>query len=163
MGLTGNRLFIYMSIATIAIIFVLLFILILAKGKTITNPTAGNNPPKTAIQIPAQYLNPTAELLEHGRQVYLQNCASCHGDSGKGDGPSGTQFNPRPRDFALDKLINGAKPSDLFRTITTGMPGSMMASFQFLSEPDRAAVAHYVRTFMPDSPNEDASQKAKTN
>ncbi|MCZ7582047.1 MAG: c-type cytochrome [Deltaproteobacteria bacterium] len=34
-----------------------------------------------------------------GKAVYLQYCAACHGESGKGDGPAGAALNPKPRNF----------------------------------------------------------------
>jgi len=34
-----------------------------------------------------------------GKVIFTTNCASCHGDDGKGDGPVGVALNPRPRDF----------------------------------------------------------------
>jgi mono/diheme cytochrome c family protein len=34
-----------------------------------------------------------------GKTVYDANCSSCHGTSGKGDGPVGAALNPPPRDF----------------------------------------------------------------
>jgi mono/diheme cytochrome c family protein len=36
-----------------------------------------------------------------GKTVYEANCASCHGTSGKGDGPVGSALNPSPRDFTV--------------------------------------------------------------
>ena len=32
--------------------------------------------------------------------VYDDNCAGCHGPSGKGDGPAGKMLQPPPQDFA---------------------------------------------------------------
>jgi mono/diheme cytochrome c family protein len=34
-----------------------------------------------------------------GKAPFEANCASCHGTSGKGDGPVGAALNPPPRDF----------------------------------------------------------------
>jgi len=40
-----------------------------------------------------------AEQLEHGRIVYSEQCASCHGQEGKGDGSAARFLDPKPRDF----------------------------------------------------------------
>jgi mono/diheme cytochrome c family protein len=34
-----------------------------------------------------------------GRELYLDECAPCHGAAGRGDGPEGIYFSPRPRDL----------------------------------------------------------------
>lgn len=38
----------------------------------------------------------TGESVERGRKLYAANCASCHGQSGAGDGPAGMALEPRP-------------------------------------------------------------------
>ncbi len=37
--------------------------------------------------------------VENGKALYMQNCASCHGDTGAGDGPTGAALPVKPRDF----------------------------------------------------------------
>ncbi len=39
-----------------------------------------------------------------GQQPYQQQCASCHGNSGKGDGPAARAFNPPPASLLRDEL-----------------------------------------------------------
>ena len=41
---------------------------------------------------------------EAGKAVYLQNCSSCHGDTGKGDGPTGKALPVKPRDFSTGEF-----------------------------------------------------------
>ena len=55
---------------------------------------------------PAQYAgkkNPLAgdaAAAESGKQTYNVYCSSCHGESGKGDGPAASALNPKPQDLA---------------------------------------------------------------
>jgi mono/diheme cytochrome c family protein len=35
-----------------------------------------------------------------GLSIFQQNCAVCHGNGGKGDGPAASGFNPRPANFS---------------------------------------------------------------
>ncbi|AGT09595.1 c-type cytochrome [Paracoccus aminophilus] len=42
-----------------------------------------------------------------GKSDYAQFCASCHGPSGKGDGPVAAELKPRPADLTLLAKRNG--------------------------------------------------------
>jgi cytochrome c oxidase cbb3-type subunit 2 len=86
-----------------------------------------------------------------GREIYLRECAACHGDRGDGDGPAAAFLNPRPRNFlsGLFKLrttASGETPrtDDVLRTIERGIPGTAMPGFAFLGEVERQNVAAYV-------------------
>ncbi|MFP6661816.1 MAG: c-type cytochrome, partial [Myxococcota bacterium] len=41
-----------------------------------------------------------ADDVAAGKLLFETNCASCHGLTGKGDGPVGAVLTPKPRDFA---------------------------------------------------------------
>lgn len=92
-----------------------------------------------------------------GKTLYTTNCASCHGDSGKGDGPVGSVLNPPPRDFTQGGFkfdANGdgtpGEDEDLKMVITKGagaFGGSpLMAPWPTLSDTDIANVVAYIRT-----------------
>lgn len=103
---------------------------------------------------------PTSEyvLASEGRGVYSSACAPCHGQRGDGEGPAARSINPGPRDFTAGvfkfrSTPSGALPteSDLFRTITEGVPGTWMPAWEdLLSEEQRWAVVAYVKTLVPD-------------
>jgi mono/diheme cytochrome c family protein len=44
---------------------------------------------------------------EKGKAPFVQNCAPCHGQGGKGDGAAAAALNPKPRDLT-DKAYMGA-------------------------------------------------------
>ncbi|MGZ6070524.1 MAG: c-type cytochrome, partial [Myxococcaceae bacterium] len=48
-----------------------------------------------------------AETLNLGRTAYLQYCRACHGDQGKGDGPSAPGLRPPPRNFTQGEFKFG--------------------------------------------------------
>src|SRR5262249_51350467 len=75
----------------------------------------------------------TPQLIEHGKAVYGQNCAACHGIKGDGNGDAAAFLLPRPRNFVqanyrLRSTPTGQLPTDvdLFRAVSLGMPGTPM-------------------------------------
>jgi mono/diheme cytochrome c family protein len=86
----------------------------------------------------------TPELLETGRVSFKLNCASCHGERGEGDGVSAEALDPKPRNFAREPFKYGAKPAQIFRTISKGIPGTAMLAFTELTEVERWALAYHV-------------------
>ncbi|MFB6372710.1 MAG: c-type cytochrome, partial [Bradymonadaceae bacterium] len=45
-------------------------------------------------------VEPTGQKqLEQGKKLFKSQCASCHGETGKGDGPAGKALKPSPRNF----------------------------------------------------------------
>jgi mono/diheme cytochrome c family protein len=55
-----------------------------------------------------------------GKAKYAQLCASCHGASGKGDGPAAGALNPKPRDHSDGKYMKTLKDGDIFKIIKEG-------------------------------------------
>ena len=96
----------------------------------------------------------TAELATKGRQVYENNCASCHGDTGAADGLCAAFLSPQPRDFTTGvyrfKTTPGSEmptDQDLFRTVSLGIHSTGMPPWQFLlSEEDRWALVAHLKT-----------------
>jgi mono/diheme cytochrome c family protein len=94
----------------------------------------------------------SAETIARGKLVYAeQQCASCHGERGLGDGPSAKTLKDsegRPievRDFTAGVFRGGSEPIDLYYRFTTGMDGSPMPSFgDLLDETDRWALVDYI-------------------
>ena len=96
---------------------------------------------------PATVMTATPKLLARGEVLFKQNCTSCHGDSGRGDGPAVATLNPKPRNFTQpDKWTRGYRITDIFTTVTVGVKGTGMAAFDFVVPADRMALVHYVRS-----------------
>ena len=95
------------------------------------------------------------ENLSSGRAVYQEACAVCHHTRGTGDGPAAHFLSPRPRDFTegIFKIRSSlflATDDDLYRTITQGVPGTLMPAFAYLTEGERRDVVAYVKSFAED-------------
>ena len=73
-----------------------------------------------------------------GRALFMDNCAQCHGTSGRGDGPWAAELTPHPSD--LTQLSENGKFSKA-RVLSiidgydrTGLPGQDMPEFGLLLE-----------------------------
>jgi mono/diheme cytochrome c family protein len=96
---------------------------------------------------PATVMTPNPKLLARGEVLFKQNCTSCHGDTGRGDGPAIATLNPKPRNFTQSQgWSHGYRITDIFATITNGVKGTGMASFEFILPADRMALVHHVRS-----------------
>jgi high-affinity iron transporter len=85
--------------------------------------------------------------FEAGKKLFAENCASCHGETGKGDGPSRATMNPKqppPANFTDPEFIAGLSPFKAFNAISFGVENTAMASFAALSEDERWQLAFYV-------------------
>lgn len=103
----------------------------------------------------------TPALIAHGKEIFAIQCATCHGPNGEGNGPAAAALNPHPRNFhAAEGWVNGRKPSQVFKTLKEGIPGSGMASFATLPPDDRWALAHFVLTFGSPPPSDSAGDLA---
>lgn len=85
--------------------------------------------------------------LASGRTLYVENCAQCHGATGKGDGPGASSMNPKtppPANFTDPERMAGLSPFKAFNTASFGVEGTAMASFAAFTEEQRWQVAFYV-------------------
>jgi mono/diheme cytochrome c family protein/uncharacterized protein (DUF1778 family) len=96
---------------------------------------------------------PTKESINRGAILFKQNCVSCHGDDGRGDGVSAASMKVKPRNFHLSTGWRfGRKISQMYTTLQKGIPESGMPAFNYTPPADRFAIINYVRTFANDFP-----------
>jgi mono/diheme cytochrome c family protein len=84
---------------------------------------------------------------QEASQVFAQQCASCHGSSGKGDGPAGQYLNPKPTDFATS--LKGKSDDWIAKAISGGgaaIGGSaVMPPFPNLSADQVKGLVDYIK------------------
>ena len=98
-------------------------------------------------------LSLTGEDLETGEIIYQQNCMSCHGETGDGEGPKSGSLTTDLPDWTNPASLANLSTEDLYQAITTGIAPEMPTYKDFLSESDRRAVAAYVQSFLFSIPD----------
>ncbi len=99
-----------------------------------------------ALELPAGELSIAA-----GRQIYETSCASCHGETGMGDGPAAKGMDPAPPAIGDAEAMADATPALLYRVISVGVPGTQMVAWgSTLSEQQRWEVVAYLQTLHYD-------------
>jgi cbb3-type cytochrome c oxidase subunit III len=98
----------------------------------------------------AKMKNPVAmspESIAAGQKVYAQNCASCHGESGKGDGKMGAELKPPPSNLADADWKHGSSDGEIFTVIRDGVQKTGMKSFKSKLTTDQIwQVVNYVHS-----------------
>ncbi|MFN2384577.1 MAG: c-type cytochrome [Gemmatimonadota bacterium] len=108
------------------------------------------------------------EALAEGRATYEKiECWKCHGQAGRGDGPSAPTLEDeddhpvRAADLTENWLFNGGGSVEaIYTRLLTGLSGTPMPSFadlvdaEVVTEEQLWNVAHYVRSLAPEKPPE---------
>lgn len=96
-------------------------------------------------------LTDTPEVLAAGQTIYRQHCASCHGESGRGDGPVAATLPGLPADFTVPHFATHTD-GEVFDWIQNGKPSTAMPAFgDQLSEEQIWQVVTYIRKIYQDA------------
>ncbi|HJR66967.1 MAG TPA: cytochrome c/FTR1 family iron permease [Gemmatimonadaceae bacterium] len=77
-----------------------------------------------ALELPTRALDVAA-----GGALYAQNCASCHGATGMGDGPAARGMTPAPPPLGDAEAMADLTPALIFRVISVGIAGTPMIAW----------------------------------
>ncbi len=98
--------------------------------------------PETYQSTPVPF---DAISISNGSALFTQNCATCHGPQGKGNGIIAKTFNPPPTDLLTEAHTAKHTAGDFFHWLTYGISERGMPSFSSkLSEEDRWDVVNYI-------------------
>jgi mono/diheme cytochrome c family protein/uncharacterized membrane protein len=90
------------------------------------------------------------ESIARGQMLFTQNCALCHGETGRGDGPQAAGLRIQPANlydhvpYHPDQFFYGA--------ITNGLGGVMPAFKSIISDQDRWNILNFLRDRFGDAP-----------
>lgn len=130
------------------LVFLLGVVLMAAQNPVIVHSaTAVHQEDRT--QLPPTY-------VPHGKQMYKQYCASCHGADGKGRGPAAPSFRkPAPDLTRLSKRYAGKFPEEYVAAVLRFGPGFAAHGssempvwgpiFQYLDQYNEAAVRQRIK------------------
>ena len=89
---------------------------------------------------------PTESTLKAARGIFVEECAQCHGEGGKGDGPKARLHFPAPADLTDAHRMNSVTDGEIFYQISEGR--KPMPSFKTrLTEDQRWGLVLLVRSF----------------
>ena len=100
------------------------------------------------------FLIPTYSKAEgdaaKGAEVYKTYCATCHGDTGKGDGIASAALDPKPRDLSNAEYVSTLNDTHIKKIVTegggaNGMSAAMPAWGGIIPEDDINNIIAYVR------------------
>jgi mono/diheme cytochrome c family protein len=107
--------------------------------------------PEAAKQV-LNPLKPSQANLPAAHQLYLDKCAECHGDAGKGDGSQAKMYDPQPRDLTDAVHMGSVSDGELFYKISEGHR-PMPAFKKRLTEEQRWQMVLFLRSLTATSPS----------
>lgn len=95
-------------------------------------------------------LSATALWAQDAKALYEKNCVSCHGATGKGDGPAGKFLKPQPKDFSA--VLGGKADDQIVKVINAGgkengLSASMPSFKGKLTDDQIKEIVQYVKSF----------------
>jgi mono/diheme cytochrome c family protein len=100
----------------------------------------------------AMSLSTPPDMVHQGQMLYQQNCVSCHGQSGKGNGPEAAGLSAKPADFTNQAFMAQVSSATLNQVITSGIAPDMPAYAETLDDNARQAIVAYLRSLTYANP-----------
>ena len=99
--------------------------------------------PAKIANRPSPYVNDVT-AIKKGKKIYEKLCTTCHGNLGKGDGPTAKTLDPKPADHTSEGVQNQGDGA-IYWKLSTGR-GVMPAFQELLSKTERWQLVAYIKT-----------------
>ena len=141
------------SMLVMVIVLILGALVLSACGGGGSSSTEGSGLKRNAVA--ADYAGKTNPFdgqqaaADAGKELYTTNCATCHGDSGKGDGPAGSALDPKPANLILTAAET--QPDYMHWVISeggavAGLSATMVSYKAILTDDQIWQIVTYVKT-----------------
>ncbi len=91
-----------------------------------------------------------AEAAPDGATLFTQNCATCHGPSGAGDGPAAVALDPKPRKLGSADIMAKISDEQITKTVKNGGAANgkspLMPPFAQLTDAEVKALIAHIRS-----------------
>jgi mono/diheme cytochrome c family protein len=87
-----------------------------------------------------------AASIAAGKEIWAKQCQSCHGKSGKGDGPKAAQLKTLPDDLSKPDIQNQTDGAFFYKT-SEGRKDMPSFKKKIPDQEDIWSVVNYIRTF----------------
>jgi len=84
------------------------------------NNAAGSKGKAAKSKAAASASGIPASAVAEAKSIYSTRCATCHGATGRGDGPGSTNLDPKPRDYSNAEWQKSVTDEDIEKTIVYG-------------------------------------------
>ena len=124
---------------------IVLMFALLAACTSSPAPNSGSNQNNIVVPPASPAIQPPVDLMATGRKLYVDNCAVCHKESGKGGKVEIEGRSINPDDLTSDKIKK--MPDDrIYKYIFDGIPDEGMPAFKDkLAEAEIREVVKYIR------------------
>ncbi len=98
-----------------------------------------------SLENPLEKFKGNAKITDLGKSLFAKQCATCHGDSGEGDGPAARFLEKQPRDLTSSP-VQSETDGEIFWKIDNGNP-PMPTFKEVLTDKEKWMLVNYIRTF----------------
>lgn len=120
------------------------------------DPQPAESPETVEEASPALPLPGASYSTRQGKGLFLHYCATCHGQTGRGDGFNAYSLDPKPRDLAAPEFQQQRSDDDLIALIRSGggaigLSNAMPPWGRALSQRQISQLVDYLRTLEESS------------